>query len=396
MWYNIFMKPITDVKNLVNKRVLVRVDFNIPLKKGRVVSDYKLIRSLPTVEYLLKAGAIIILVSHLGRPKGKEKKLSLRPVAERLAKLMQKKIDFYNISTKGDWAKVKSDLATASSGKIMMLENIRFLKGEETDSPDLSKTLAGLCDLFVLDGFGVAHRRAASVTGVARYVPAYAGVLLFEEVSILRDVMRRPKHPLVVLLGGAKAETKIPVLKKLLSIADRILISGGIFNTYLSANGKNIGSSIKAVQFENEILKYCQNKKVILPLDVVVGADDGKGAHSVAIDKLKVGKGEAIYDIGPETVRMFAGYIKKAHTLIWNGAMGRFEQHPYQYGTFALVRLFAARARGRAFGICGGGETVEILEHLHLMPEIDLVSTGGGAMLEYLSGAMLPGLESIK
>ena len=389
------IKSIQQVKNLANKKVLVRVDFNIPLKKGRVVSDYKLVRSLPTIEFLLNAGAAVILVSHLGRPKGKEKKLSLKPVAERLSKLMQKKIAFYNISTRADWIKLRTHLSVSKVGTLIMLENIRFLKGEEKEDPALSKKLAGLCDLFVLDGFGVAHRRAASVTGVARYVPSYAGLLLFEEVNILGKVMKSPKRPLVVLLGGAKAETKIPVLKKLLSVADQILISGGIFNTYLAAKGKKIGSSIEAPDFENEVLKYCQNKKVILPLDVVVGAEDGKSARPVAVEKLNISGKEAVYDVGPETVRMFAGYIKKARTLIWNGAMGKFEQPPYQYGTFSLVRLFAARARGRAFGVCGGGETVEILERLHLMPEIDLVSTGGGAMLEYLSGVKLPGLEAL-
>lgn len=390
------MKSIADVKNLANKKVLVRVDFNIPIVKARIVSDYKLIRSLPTINFLLKAGAVVILVSHLGRPKGKEKSLSLKPIAGRLEKLLQKKVNFKNISTGADWKKLQKEISVADSRSLFMLENIRFLKDEETESSDLSKKLSDLCDLFVLDGFGVAHRRGASVTGVTRYVPAYAGLLLHEEISILSTVLRRPKRPLVVMLGGAKAETKIPVLKKLLPIADYILIGGGIFNTYLSAKGKKIGNSVKASNLESLILKYCQNKKVIFPLDVVVGSDSGKDARSVAVEKLNITKREAIYDIGPETVRLFAGYIKKSKTLIWNGAMGMFEQHPYQYGTYALIRLFAARARGAAFGICGGGETVEILEELHLMPEIDLVSTGGGAMLEYLSGAKLPGLESLK
>ena len=390
------MQSIIDVKNLYGKKVLVRVDFNIPLDKGRVVSDYKLVRSLPNIVYLLKAGAVVILVSHLGRPSGKDKKLSLKPIAARLEKLLQKKITFCNISTAADWKKLKTNTSSARPGTLFMLENIRFLKGEETENSDLSKKLADFCDLFVLDGFGVSHRRGSSVTGVARYVPAYAGLLLCEEISILGDVFRKPRRPLVVLLGGAKAETKIPILKKLLSIADYILIGGGIFNTYLSAKGKKIGDSIISSSHENEVLKYCQNKKVILPIDVVVGSEDGEGARAVDVDELKIGKDEAIFDIGPNTVKLFASHIKKAKTLIWNGALGMFEQPPYQYGTYALVRLFAARSRGRAFGICGGGETVEILEHLNLMPEIDLVSTGGGAMLEYLSGNKLPGLESLK
>jgi phosphoglycerate kinase len=389
------MKSIKDVKNLYGKKVLVRVDFNIPLKDGKVVSDYKLVKSLPTIEYLLGKGAHVILVSHLGRPKGPDAKLSLKPVAKRLGELLQSRVEMLGVSG-SDWKTLREDIVKTPRETVILLENIRFLKEEEADAVTLSKALASLADIFVLDGFAVSHRRASSVSGVAKYLPSYAGLLLFEEISVLSKVLNKPKRPFVVILGGAKAETKIPVLKKLLPVSDYILVGGGIFNTFLSAKKKNIGKSLVSKDFEKEIVKYCKNKKVILPIDVVVGDEKGKNARIVSVDKLEVGKNEAIYDIGPATVHLYAEYLKKAKTLAWNGALGMFEQHPYQYGTYALVRLFAARSKGKALGVCGGGETVEILEKLHHMQDIDLVSTGGGAMLEFLSGSKLPGLKALK
>ena len=391
------MRSIRQIKGLKGKRVLVRADFNIPLKKGKPVSDYKITKSLPTIEFLMKQGARVILVSHLGRPEGKPKKeFSLKPVAERLSDLLQTRVSFLNISTASDWKKLPESISGMKNGSVALLENIRFLKDEETESPVLSKALAHLCDLFVLDGFAVSHRRGASVSGVAKYVPSYAGLLLSEEISVLSVVMKKPKRPLVVMLGGAKAETKIPVLKKLLPIADHILVGGGIFNTYLASEGKQVGGSIVSKELKKVIRRYCANKKIILPVDVVVGTEKGNNVKVQKAKDVKVSKNEAIFDVGPETVHLFAKYIKKAKTLVWNGALGMFEQHPYQYGTYSLVRLFAARSKGRAVGVCGGGETVEILEKLHAMPDIDLVSTGGGAMLEFLSGEKLPGLKNLK
>lgn len=389
------IKSIREAKNLSGKKVLVRVDFNVPMKNGRVVSDYKIVKSLPTIEFLIKKGACVILVSHLGRPKGKDPSLSLKPVAKRLEDLIQQRVGLNKIATKTDWIKLKEDTSTMPPGSVLMLENIRYLKEEEADATTLSKALASLADIFVLDGFAVAHRRASSVSGVAKYLPSYAGLLLFEEISVLSKVLK-PKKPLVVLLAGAKVETKIPVLKNLLPRADHVLVGGGIFNTYLLAQGKKLGSSLASEEYAKEISRYGKNKKIIFPVDVIVGGPDGKKARIVKADDVRLNKGEAIYDIGPETVRNFASYIKKAKTLVWNGAFGMFEQHPYEYGTYSLVRLFASKSKGRALGVCGGGETVEILEHLKLMPEIDLVSTGGGALLEYLSGRKLPGIEALK
>ena len=389
------MKSVRTLKKLAGKKVLVRVDFNTPVKNGKVVSDYKLVKSLPTIEHLLKSGSTVILVSHLGRPKGIDSKYSLAPVAKRLSDLLQQKVIFLPLEKRTDWKKIQSDISKLPKGSVALLENIRFMPEEEVEGIVLSKALASLCDLFVLDGFAVSHRHGSSVSGVAKYLPSYAGLLLFEEISVLSSVVKKPKRPLVVLLGGAKAETKIPVLKKLLPIADHILVGGGIFNTYLTATNHNVGKSLVSEGLEREVKRYCNNKKVILPVDVVVGDEKGKKARVESIKSLKISKTEGIYDIGPESVKLFAGYLKKAQTLVWNGALGMFEQHPYQFGTYSLVRLFAARSKGKAFGVCGGGETVEILEKLHAMHEIDLVSTGGGAMLEYLSGARLPGLKNL-
>lgn len=381
------LRKITDLKNLKDKRILVRVDFNVPLEKGKVKDDFKIKKSLPTIKYLLSKGAKIILVSHLGRPLGVDKKLSLAPVAKCLEKLLGEKV------------KLISDFRfqISKSDAVVLLENIRFFSEEEKCDILFSKRLADLADIFVLDGFAVAHRAAASVSGVAKYLPTYAGLLMAEEIEGLERATTKAKKPLVLIIGGAKTETKIPILKNFLNKADYILIGGGIFNTMLAAGGQNVGVSL----FDKEHLKLIKslsgNKKIIKPIDAVVGKENGKNARIVSLAQpLKLTKNEGIFDIGPATVKLFAQYIKKARTLIWNGALGKFEQHPYQYGTYSLARLFAARAQGQAFGVAGGGETVEILEKLKVANEIDLVSTGGGAMLEYLSGKILPGIKILK
>ncbi|OGH68866.1 MAG: phosphoglycerate kinase [Candidatus Magasanikbacteria bacterium RIFCSPHIGHO2_01_FULL_47_8] len=399
------MQPIKQVKNLAGKRVLVRVDFNVPVKNGKVVDDFKIQKSLPTIKFLMKQGAKVILVSHLGRPKGVDKKLSLAPVAKVLEKLLKKKVGFVGHAelVSASRSRNKFGMTEQMWGKetgVVLLENIRFLPGEGTNSLIPAKKLASLADVFVLDGFAVAHRDSASVSGVTKFLPSYAGLLLFEEVTSLMNVMEGPKRPLVVMLGGAKVETKIPVLKYFLSKADHVLVGGEIANTYWWAKGGSVGASLIGKKYKKEVLKYCSNKKVILPVDVVVGKENGKDVKVVEVgvkgERLRVKGKEAVYDIGPATVRLFSKYIKGAKTLIWNGAMGRFEQHPYEYGTYALAHLFAARSKGKAYGVCGGGETVEVFKKLNLFQDVDLASTGGGAMLEFLSGKKLPGLEALR
>lgn len=389
------LRTLKQLKNLKNKRILARVDFNVPVKinpsahaQGKVIDDSRIKASLPTIEYLLKKGAKVILVSHLGRPKGVDKGLSLKVIAKRLEEILNQEVIFTELTKFAKLAKLP---------KLTLLENIRFFSGEEKNDPKFAEELASLADIFVLDGFAVAHRDSASVSGVAKFLPAYAGLLLEKEIVGLSKVMEKPKKPLVVVLGGAKVETKAPVLKNLLPKADYILIGGGIFNTYLKAQDYKVGGSLVDDKYLQETLKYCNKMKVIKPVDVVVGDKNGKNFKTMKINsKFKIQNSKlSIYDIGPETIRLYAEYIKKAQTLVWNGAMGYFEQRPYHHGTLAIARLVASRAKGKAFGVIGGGETLQAMEMVKMSEFVDLVSTGGGAMLEFLSGKKLPGLKHL-
>ncbi|MFA7314401.1 MAG: phosphoglycerate kinase [Candidatus Magasanikbacteria bacterium] len=398
------MKTINKLKNLTNKIVLLRVDYNVPFEKGKILDDEKIVKSLPTIQALQNKKAKIILVTHLGRPEGKIiPSLKVDPLASHLGKLLGQKI--IKLDSK-DWPKdeqkameIRLDLWTSIDamlpGQIAMLENIRFSSDEEGNKGKLAQELANLADIFVLDGFAVSHRADASVVGVAKYLPSYAGLLLEEEVKSLSKVLKNPKKPFVVIVGGIKSETKIPVIKNLLKKSNQILIGGGIVNTYLYAKGFKIGSSIIDKKMTKEILKYCQNKKVIKPLDVVVGDSKGKKYFVMDINKnFKItDKNLAIYDIGPKTIFEFSKYIKKAKTIVWNGAMGYFEQRPYHHGTYSIARLVASRSKGKAFGVVGGGETLLSLEAVKMSEYIDHISTGGGAMLEFLSGKKLPGVK---
>jgi len=384
------IKTIKQIKNLKNKRVMVRVDFNVPVKDGKVKEDARLLASLPTIEYLLKKKAKVILVSHLGRPDGVDKKFSLEPVAKRLGVLMKLDIKILDIRY------LQNGNIQYPISNIVMLENVRFFDGERKNDKKFAKELASLADYFVLDGFAVAHRDSPSVSGVAKYLPSYAGLLLEKEIVGLSKAIVKPKKPFVLVLGGAKMETKIPVLKNLLPKVDHVLIGGGLFNTYLWVKGYKVGASLIDKDFKKEALKLLGNKKVVLPVDCVVGKSDGSEVKVLQISDFRLQNGElAIFDIGPKTVQLFAQYIKKAQTLVWNGAMGYFEQRPYGVGTLSIARLVASRARGKAFGIIGGGETLQSMEMVKMTEFVDLVSTGGGAMLEFLSGKKLPGVNVV-
>lgn len=382
------LRKITEIKNLKNKRVLVRVDFNVPVKNGKVEDDYKIIKSLPTIKYLLKKSARVILISHLGRPKGVvNQSLSLRPVAKTLSKFLNREVRLKSLS----------DLQKKTTNEqIVLMENVRFFSEEEKNDKKFAKELASLADVFVLDGFAVAHREAVSVSGIAKFLPAYAGLLLVEEIEGLMQATDKPKKPLVLILGGAKTETKIPILKNFLKKADHILIGGGIANTFLAGHRHELGISLFDQNYVKLMGRLGVNKKIIMPIDAVVGLPEGKKAKIVSLVRpLKLSKDEGIFDIGPATVKIFTDYIKKAKTIIWNGAMGKFEQHPYQYGTYCIARIFAAHSKGKAFGVAGGGETVEVFEKLKLSDDVDLISTGGGAMLEFLAGKVLPGVKAV-
>jgi phosphoglycerate kinase len=382
------------------------VDFNTALKNKKVVEDTRLLASIPTIQYLVKQKAKVILLSHLGRPEGVDSSLTLAPVAKRLEQLMKKNIKILDIKILKKNSKniekyfeyAEKEIGTLKSGQILMLENVRFLLGENKNDELVSKQLASLGDIFVLDGFAVAHRASSSVVGIAEYLPSYAGLLLEKEISGLSRVMQNPVHPFVVVLGGVKIETKVPVMKNLVPLCDHLLIGGGIMNTYLKAAGYGVGDSIVDDDFLKEALKYGKNKKVIKPVDVVVGTFDGKKYRVVDVEKKPhqiCKKGEEILDCGPKTVRLFATYIKKAQTLVWNGPLGLFQQKPYDVGSLAIARLVASRSKGKAFGVIGGGETLQAMALTGMGEHVDLISTGGGAMLEFLSGKKLPGVSVV-
>src|SRR3989344_4686701 len=388
------IRTVKQIEHLTDQVVMVRADFNVPVEGGMVKEDYKIVKSLATIKFLIEKKARVILVSHLGRPEKSEPKYSLAPVRDVLEKMLQTQIKLFKLDEFDKLEKFLEDKMFV--GQVVMLENIRFSPDEEKNTNGLAKNLSELADLFVLDGFAVAHRNTASVSGVARFIPAFAGMLLEKEIIGLSKATENPKKPFVVMLGGVKMETKIPVLKNLLPKADKILLGGGIANTFFAAKGFYMGQTLVDEAFKKEILSYAGKDKVIFPVDVVVGEKNGKNSKVVKIDQdFKVLSGQGVYDIGPETIKLFSEHIKDAETLVWNGAMGYFEQEPYQFGTYAVARLLASRAKGKAFGIAGGGETVEVLEKLHLTESIDLVSTGGGAMLEFLSGKELPGVKIV-
>ncbi len=396
------INSLSRLKNLKDKRVLVRVDFNIPMRGKKIKEAYKIEKSLPTIKYLIKNKAKIVLISHLGRPKGRDVNLSLKPVAEELAKLLKRKIDFIALTDKALASKktfdaISEKISDAKNGSVILLENIRFLKGEADNEPKTAKALASLGDIFVIDGFAVAHRDAASVSGIAKHIPTFAGFLMEEEIKGLSRLLEKPKRPFIAVIGGAKMNTKVPLIKKLLPKVDYILVGGGVVNTCLWANGLKVGNSIIDKEYKKEAKSYCKNKKIIMPEDYVVGLSDGTKAHIVEMNKkFKItGSKYGIYDVGPKTITKFAKIIKKANTLVWNGAVGYFEQKPYDWGSKSIARLFASRAKGKAYGVTGGGETVEIIKGVGVMDEIDLVSTGGGAMLEFLSGKKLPGIKAV-
>ena len=385
-----------QIRNLKGKRVLVRVDFNVPLKKGKVLDDFRLRATLPTLTYLQEKQANIIIMTHVGRPKGSViPSLRTAPIAKALSQLLNKNITNLKQSTGHS---VKKAIDSMNEGDILFLENIQFDKREIENDPEFAKELASYCDYFVLDCFGQSHREYASIVGIEKYVKSYVGVLMQKEITTLTKLITKSKHPLVTVLGGAKLETKIPVMKSFAKMADTVLLGGALVNTYFKAAGYRVGDSLVNKELQKEALTYGKKRNVVLPVDLVVGTLDGTSYRLVDIKKTPhqiCKKGEAILDIGPKTIQLFATHIKSAQTLIWNGAMGYFEQKPYHIGTFAIARLIASRSKGHAFGVIGGGETLQAMDAVDGMDDIDFVSTGGGAMLHFLAGKKLPGIEAL-
>lgn len=393
------IRSIRNLKpaELAGKLVFVRSDFNVPLKKGKIIEDYKITTAIPTLNYLLKAGARVVAATHLGDPGGKKTKaLSVEPIARELDKLLKFPVAFEDTVTGTGLEKLKTALRP---GQLLLIENLRFDKGEEANDTAFARALANQVDIYVNNAFAVSHRAHASVSTIKKYVPSYAGLLLEQEVESL-DKALHPKKPLVVIIGGAKIKTKLPIIEKFLPVADQILVGGGIANDFIKQLGYEVGLSLvsddekNAKKLQNLYRKF-GNSKIILPLDFVVAADK-QGTKKVRVAKIDDVKAtEYIFDLGPETIGFYARFLKKATTLVWNGPLGWFEHNNFKHATMAIAQVFAARSGGKAFGVAGGGETVEALKQTKQFDEVDWVSTAGGAMLEYLSGTKLPGLEKI-
>lgn len=372
-----------DVKN---KKVFVRVDFNIDLDKdGRILSDFRIRATIPTIQFLLKAGANkIILASHLGKPNGKEEKLSLKPIAEYLGILLGRKIIFLSDCV-GD--EIKKEIDEAVVGEIFLLENLRFHEEEEKNDGQFAKQLADLADVYINDAFGVCHRANASVVAITKFLPSYAGLLLEKEVENLDKVKNNFTQSLILILGGVKISTKLPLIKKFYKRSYKILLGGGLANTILKARGLNIGKSV----FESELLSEAKklDENIILPIDCLVGDSvDDKRARVVGIEG--VSESDMILDIGPSSLDSFIDIIRGATTIIWNGPLGYFENAVFAKSTEDVIK---AISESRAFSVVGGGETLLALEKAKAFDKMGFVSTGGGAMLSYLSGEDMPGLK---
>lgn len=384
-------KTIKDI-DVKNKKVLMRVDFNVPVKEGVVGDDTRIRAALLTIQYLLDQGAAVILASHLGRPKSKVMpEFSLKPVAEHLSSLLGKPVEFAD-DCLGESARKGAKVLLP--GQVLLLENTRFYAGEEKNDPEMAQQLASLADVFVNDAFGTAHRAHASTEGVARYLPAVAGFLLEKEIKYLGQAIDNPQRPFVAILGGAKVSDKIGVIKNLLQKADTILIGGGMANTFFKAQGYTTGDSL----VEDDVLDTAKEllaqggDKVKLPVDVVVADAFAEDANSKIIQAGPVEDGWRILDIGPETVKHYAKVIKKAGTVIWNGPMGVFEFKKFALGTFGIAH---AVADSSCVSVIGGGESVAAIQESGLADEITHISTGGGAALEMLEGLVLPGVAAL-
>ncbi|MDS1030630.1 phosphoglycerate kinase [Bacillota bacterium LX-D] len=390
-------KTIRDI-DVQGKRVLVRVDFNVPMdEQKKITDDTRITAALPTIKYLQEKGAKIILTSHLGRPKGKvDPKYSLAPVAERLGELLGQKVE---LAKEAVGQETKERAAQLKAGEVLLLENIRYYPGEEKNDPELSKSLAELADVYVNDAFGTAHRAHASTAGVAEYLPGAAGFLMEKEISFLGKALANPEHPFTAILGGAKVSDKIGVIENLLTKVDALIIGGGMANTFLKAQGREVGKSLveeDKLDLAKEILAKANEKKVAfyLPEDVVVATAVSAEAEYKEVTVQEIPADLMIVDIGPETRQKYAQIIAEAKTVVWNGPMGVFELDNFAQGTIAVAQAMS-KLQGQGTTIIGGGDSAAAVEKAGLGDKMTHISTGGGASLEFLEGKKLPGVEAL-
>jgi phosphoglycerate kinase len=389
-------KTVRDV-DVRGKRVLVRVDFNVPLdKEGRVSDDTRIRAALPTIDYLRQQQAKVILLSHLGRPKGQVKEeLRMDPVARRLEELLGSPVRKVGACVGPE---VEAAVAHLEPGQVLLLENVRFYPEEEKNDPEFARRLASLAEVFVNDAFGTAHRAHASTAGVAQYLPAVAGFLMEKEIDFLSRVLESPEAPFVAVLGGAKVSDKIGVLQNLLDRVDALLIGGGMANTFLAARGFAVGRSLvetDKIGVAAEVLAAAEAKgvKLLLPEDVVVAPEASTQAPRRTVPVAEIPAEEMVCDIGPATAQKFAEAVAGARTVVWNGPMGVFEVEPFTAGTRRVAEAVAACP---GLTVVGGGDSVAALTALGLADKVSHVSTGGGASLEFLEGRRLPGVEVLE
>ena len=390
-----FGKASVGDANVDGKRVLLRADLNVPLENGEVADDSRIRASLPTIELLRDRGASIVLVSHLGRPKGHDPSLSMSPVAERLSELLGGPVEQAPAVIGED---VKAMAEKLGQGEVLMLENSRFEEGETKNDPALAEALAGLADLYVNDAFGTAHRAHATTEGVAHHLPAYAGLLLEQEVEQLSAVRDDPRRPLIVVLGGAKVTDKLGVIDHFLGFAEEILIGGAMCFSFFKAEGRDTGNSLveeESVESAKRVLAEAEGTESILelPEDLVLGRELDPGTETRGLNGVDVPEGWMGLDVGTNTTANFGKRIARAGTVFWNGPMGAFELEPFAGGTRAIAEAVAA-APGHT--VVGGGDSVAALQKFGLANSVDWISTGGGASLELLEGRDLPGLEALQ
>ena len=390
---------VNTIKDLdvAGKRVFVRVDFNVPLNENRIITDDTRIRAtLPTVNYLAEHGAKVILASHLGRPKGQvNEKYSLAPVAAKLAEILGREVRFAHDCIGEEAKKV---VAQMKDGDVVLLENLRFHPEEEKNEPGFAKELASLADIFANDAFGTAHRAHASTVGIAGILPSAAGFLMEKEVEYLGKALVNPAKPFVSIIGGAKVSDKIGVIENLLNKVDILVIGGGMANTFLKAQGFEMGKSLveeDKIQLAVNTLDKAKAKgvKVFLPTDLVVAESVSPEAASKVVAPDKIPAEWAAVDIGPDSAKVFADEIKKAKTILWNGPMGVFEMEPFAKGTEAVAK---AVAESGGMSIVGGGDSVAAVKKMGMADKISHISTGGGASLEFLEGKELPGIKALE
>ena len=382
--------------DLKGKRVLIRVDFNVPLKDGAVTDNTRIKAALPTIKYILDNGASLVVMTHLGRPKGeKNEKYSLAPVAAEFSKLLGKDVKLAS-DVIGD--EVKKEVEALKPGDVLLLENVRFYKEEEANDPEFAKTLASYGDIYCNDAFGTAHRAHASTEGVSHYLPSYAGFLIEKEVKFMAPLLENPEKPFVAIIGGSKVSSKITVLESLVRTCDTIVIGGGMAYTFLKVQGHTIGKSLVEddyLETASSFLKKAEEKgvKVILPVDHVAAAEFDENASPVAVDSVDIPADLMGMDIGPKTTALIVEAVKGAKSVVWNGPMGVFEFASFAKGTEEVAKALAA---SDATTVVGGGDSVAAINKFGLADKISHVSTGGGASLEFLEGTELPGIKALE